>query len=69
MTTHAPAATPLSTDELAEVRCALRSGLDLDNATGRRLLATVDGLQKAIVLQAGRIADLNEPAPTGGRRA
>lgn len=44
-------------DELAALRCDLRSGILPDAETVGRLLYTIEGLQKAMTLQAGRIAD------------
>jgi hypothetical protein len=58
MATFTPAPTPLSDAELAGIRCALRSGIEPTLEQGRRLLATIGGLQKALVLQTGRMADL-----------
>lgn len=51
---------PLSTDELAEVRCAARSGIPATPEQTLRLLATVDALQAALTMRQGRVEDVGE---------
>lgn len=59
-TTFTSAPTPLNAIEVAALRCQLRSGIAPTVEEGLRLLATIDSLQAAIHMQAGRIEDAAE---------